>query len=676
MKRMLEAIHARRRRRARLGAGAAVLCGAVVLAVGLGLMHPAITMGQEPECGYAEHTHTEACFEHLTLNPPLICGLEDHTHADLCYDAAGELTCRLPEHAHEEACYGEAQTVSTLTCRLPEHTHTESCYPETPEYTVAPEPHCGLAEHTHDEACGENCTVPEHTHTEACFALPAEAPEEEGEIPEEPQENEQAPEDEAEETDTALAALGERLALAEADRERLTALLERFGLTPEELLALLEEAEAPIGDLDSLEAYLAAFQETETLDGESAANPEATMEMQFFLTLKNFVPNEEKSTVHNSIDFSRHFCMTGTIKPITGYTLMEGWPMNPPSEDAWKAVVRANYPTLTEEDISHLEVVWVCAAPKSSDESGNNSYKDCQGHVDGYLRWKDGYAGPDLTTACGITLTAGLWWGDGAQPENATCVLLRKKDPNSGSTNPADYVEVDRKTFSRDPHTDQYDHIWTGLPGKEQDYAMQVDGLDTALWEIRYWDGVAFEKDKNFRTDLPFSQPSMFQGEGWGIYGYKMLAWVFRGEGSTGSLRLEKQTLLSGQSAPDITPENTLFTITNAAGTYRNTVKYRDFRTDGQGNRYLELYQLMPGRYTVTESGANRPGYVLEVAEDVTAEVTAGSTATASLTNTYTTGAVLPSTGGIGTPALYALGCGLSAPAGLGLLWRKRKKHE
>ena len=703
MKRILDAIQARRRRRVRLGAGSAVLCGAVVLAVGLGLMHPAITMGREPECGCSEHTHTPDCYESLTINAPLICGFEEHMHGDLCFNAQGELTCQLPEHGHDALCYGEAQTVSTLVCQLPEHIHTESCYPETPAYTLAPEPHCGLAEHTHDESCGENCTIPEHTHTAECFTIPREAPEEEPVEETEPATEEGTPKEEAspeeeenfedegktgeeenaeeegspegeappEESDPTPApeALAERLRLQEADWARLTALLERFGLSPEELLALLEdvEADAPIGDLDSLETYLTAFQEMQTLDGENAINPEATMPMQFFLTLKNFVPTAEDTSVHNTIDFTQHFCMTGTIKPITGYTSMEGWPMNPPSEDAWKAVVRANYPTLTEEQISHLEVVWVGAAPKSGTESDNKAYNDCSGHVDGYLRWKDGYEGPDLTTACGITLTAGMWWRDG-ETGNATCILLRKKDPSS--TDPDNYVEVDRKTFSRDPHTGEYDHVWTGLPGKESDYAMKVDGLDKDLWTIKYWDGEGYG-ESDFSENLPFSTPSMFEGGIWGRYGYKMLAWAYRRSGSSGSLRLEKRTLLDGLSVPDATPEDTLFTITNTDGTYRNTVKYRDFRTDAQGNRYLELYHLKPGQYTVTESNANKPGYVLEVPENATAEVTADGTATAVIANTYTTGAVLPSTGGIGTPAVYLLGLTMAALAGAGLLRKK-----
>lgn len=720
MKRILDAMQARRRRQGRLRAAAAVLCGAVVLAVGLGLMHPAITMGQEPECGHTEHAHTPDCYERLTINGPLICGLAEHMHADLCYDATGELTCQLPEHTHAALCYGEAQTVSTLICQLPEHTHTDSCYPETPAYTLAPEPHCGLAEHTHDEACGENCTIPEHTHTEECFAVPTKEEEpteeektvteektpkeaensedeetteeenlQEGLPPEEedtpegenvpgeesaPEEvklpmEEEPPEDEAapEESDAApaLEVLAARFALQEEDRERLAALLEQLGLTPEELLTLLEEVEGetPIADLDSLEAYLAAFRESQTLDGESTENPKATMPMQFFLTLKNFVPTEADTTVHNTIDFTQHFCMTGTIAPITGYTSMEDWPMNPPSEDAWKAVVRANYPTLTEEQISHLEVVWVGAAPKSSDESNNKAYTGCQGHVDGYLRWEDGYQGPELSTACGITLTAGMWW-NGQVAGNATCVLLRKNADGA-------YVEYDRKTFSRDPHTGEYDHIWTGLPGSESDYAMKVDGLDKGLWTIKYWDGDGYA-ESDFSENLPFSTPSMFEGVGWGRYGYKMLAWAYRNGGSSGSLRLEKQTLLNGQSASDATPENTLFTITNADGTYQNTVKYRDFLRDEQGNRYLLLDHLQPGRYTIAESGADKPGYVLEVTENATAEVTADGTATAVITNTYTTGAVLPSTGGVGTSAVYILGWAMAALAGAGLLRRNR----
>ena len=652
MKRILEAIRLRQRRRRLLVGCLAALCCTVALGVGFGLMHPAVTMGQEPECGYVAHTHSEQCFESLTVNHPLICGFEEHIHADLCYNAQGELTCELPEHTHAETCYGEPETVVSLVCSLPEHIHTESCYPETPAYVLGPQTYCGLAEHTHGEDCGENCTIPEHTHTESCYIAPASP---EPEMPEEPEE-EADPESPA----TVPEALYARFAPDEADRERLDALLESFSLSPEELLELLDAEEIPIPDLDALVEYLTALFDTETLDD---GNSEATMPMQFFLTLMNAVPTAEDTTVHNTIKFSQHFSMTGYIKPITGYTSMEDWPMVPPSEAAWKAVVRANYPTLTEEQISHLEVVWVGAAPKSEVESSNNAYRECSGHVDGYLRWADGYEGPNLAEACGITLTAGMWW-NGQVAGNATCVLLRKNAEG-------EYVEYDRKTFARDPHTGEYDHIWTGLPGAESDYAMRIDGLDTNLWTIKYADGTGYG-ESNFSEDLPYTKPFMFEGGNWGRYGYKMLAWAFWKGNAFGSLRLEKQTLLNGTSAPDATPEEALFTITNTDGTYQNTVKYRDFLKDDQGNRYLVLDHLQTGQYTVTESGAEKPGYILRVTESATAEVRANETATASLTNTYTTGAELPDTGGTGTFPLYLLGCTLTALAAAPLLGRKR----
>lgn len=181
---------------------AGALAAVVVFCTAYALILPAITLSAEaPECGIAEHTHTEECYETLTAtrlicgqnihvhtedckdeDGSLICGYADfvvHTHDGTCYDGQGNLICPLEEreaHTHTDACYA-----SVLTCGFEEsqgHTHTEDCKDENGNLT------CGLEEsegHTHTEDCYTRTLTCEkeeillHTHDEqTCFHQPEE----------------------------------------------------------------------------------------------------------------------------------------------------------------------------------------------------------------------------------------------------------------------------------------------------------------------------------------------------------------------------------------------------------------------------------------------------------------------------------------------------------------------
>ncbi len=159
------------------------------------LVLPAITIQEEPICGFVEHTHTRECGgqSHGEL---VNCGIPEgalalHRHNELCLDEAGTLICSLPErsaHTHGEDCHTLTQELScsaahvhsedcqmtetVLTCGLVEsqgHVHSESC---TGTQTVLV---CPVGEHIHGEICHETqtlvCEIPEseeHTHSESC----------------------------------------------------------------------------------------------------------------------------------------------------------------------------------------------------------------------------------------------------------------------------------------------------------------------------------------------------------------------------------------------------------------------------------------------------------------------------------------------------------------------------
>ena len=75
---------------------------------------PASTM--HPQCGFAEHTHTDACYTQVE-------------------DGAQEtLTCT-EAHEHNARCYG----TWVVACGKAEHTHTEACFPEAAAFSAEQE---------------------------------------------------------------------------------------------------------------------------------------------------------------------------------------------------------------------------------------------------------------------------------------------------------------------------------------------------------------------------------------------------------------------------------------------------------------------------------------------------------------------------------------------------------
>ncbi len=110
---------------------------------------------------------------------------------------------------------------------------------------------------------------------------------------------------------------------------------------------------------------------------------------------------------------------------------------------------------------------------------------------------------------------------------------------------------------------------------------------------------------------------------------------------TTGALTVTK----SFAGDPVTVPANLSFTVTCAANNYSQTVAYTNFT----GSSYT-ISDLLPGTYTVTESEADVDGYNLSTTytgEVNTAEVTAGGTASITVTNTYEEQPVLPTTGSL-----------------------------
>ena len=88
-------------------------------------------------------------------------------------------------------------------------------------------------------------------------------------------------------------------------------------------------------------------------------------------------------------------------------------------------------------------------------------------------------------------------------------------------------------------------------------------------------------------------------------------------------------------------PENFAITVTNSRDETVATLKYGTDNDESDTTYYSEtgtwtLNNLAPGDYTVTESNYDVEGYSVETTGNDTATVTAGQTATANLTNTYT----------------------------------------
>ena len=155
------------------------LAAVVVFVTTYMLILPAITMERKTICGQEEHTHTDTCYEVVTIAPPKVLSctkekLEIHKHTDKCYDSDHNLICGYADfvvHTHDENCYGED---GKLVCTLPEikeHEHTASCYKEEQKLSCGQEVSEG---HKHSEGCyttekgSLNCDVTEHTHIDSC----------------------------------------------------------------------------------------------------------------------------------------------------------------------------------------------------------------------------------------------------------------------------------------------------------------------------------------------------------------------------------------------------------------------------------------------------------------------------------------------------------------------------
>ena len=147
-----------------------VLACVVVFVTTYALILPAITMENNPNCGYEQHEHDESCYQEKILN----CDkTEDiHEHTEECYEEIEVISKILiceEEHEHEETCYE-----NKLECEKTEdiHEHNESCYEII--YVDVETPICEQEEkeeHKHDESCMTkeiNCEE-EHEHEDSCY---------------------------------------------------------------------------------------------------------------------------------------------------------------------------------------------------------------------------------------------------------------------------------------------------------------------------------------------------------------------------------------------------------------------------------------------------------------------------------------------------------------------------
>ena len=155
------------------------LAAVVVFVTTYMLILPAITMERKTICGQEEHTHTETCYEVVTIAPEKVLSCTEealgiHEHKATCYDSDHNLICGYADfvvHTHDKNCYGEdGKLVCTLT-EIKEHGHTASCYQEDQKLTCGQEVSEG---HQHSEGCYTNergsltCGAEEHTHIDSC----------------------------------------------------------------------------------------------------------------------------------------------------------------------------------------------------------------------------------------------------------------------------------------------------------------------------------------------------------------------------------------------------------------------------------------------------------------------------------------------------------------------------
>ena len=148
-----------------------LLAFATFVVVNWQLHQTGISMTADYQCGYKEHTHTDACYTKV-----LICGKEEtdgsegHTHTDDCYEEKKELTCSKEEHTHEASCYDED---GNLICGKEEHTHTDDCYTTKKVLICGKKESPKVEAHHHTDKCYEKkltCKLPEHTHTVECLS--------------------------------------------------------------------------------------------------------------------------------------------------------------------------------------------------------------------------------------------------------------------------------------------------------------------------------------------------------------------------------------------------------------------------------------------------------------------------------------------------------------------------
>lgn len=152
----------------------------VVFCTTYALILPAITMESGTVCGITAHSHTEQCYETVTVlhshdescyNKTAICGIEEHpahSHLAECTGFVPTLICELPEegHRHNAACYSYEQG---LVCELEEsegHTHSEACWKT--------DLICGLSENQEVSVTNLVCGMEEHVHVESCYPAPTE----------------------------------------------------------------------------------------------------------------------------------------------------------------------------------------------------------------------------------------------------------------------------------------------------------------------------------------------------------------------------------------------------------------------------------------------------------------------------------------------------------------------
>ena len=152
----------------------------VVFCTTYALILPAITMESGTVCGITAHSHTEQCYETVTVlhsheescyTKTAVCGIEEHpahTHLAECTGFLPTLICENTgeDHYHNAACYSYEQG---LVCGLEEsegHTHSDACYQL--ELT------CGLSEAQEVSVTNLICGYEEHVHEESCYPAPTE----------------------------------------------------------------------------------------------------------------------------------------------------------------------------------------------------------------------------------------------------------------------------------------------------------------------------------------------------------------------------------------------------------------------------------------------------------------------------------------------------------------------